>query len=274
MGEVAEVENNDGVMDGELGGKSVGRDEVNEVRPIGKIRVAGGVGDVETVRQPVGVGDEFPLQHRRRRSRTTCGPGELEFGHQILAVGNNWKSFCSLFRRQVAGLTDQRLEVLNRNHISVIHRLHDSRLTCLVHDNAPFSRTRTKAPDGDSTRTRGLSRGAANHRLSGDVEHEGDCRALTLSTKATVGLCCRSPCRRITVRLQRHPDRLANTMNGRSTWASRMRHGLLFAWSSVTSVRRQGVPNLTSPEFRTQRKGRANPFWPPVGPDRGVMRRK
>ena len=79
---------------------------------------------------------------------------------------------------------------------------------------------------------------------------------------------------RITVRLQRHPDRLANTMNGRSTWASRMRHGLLFAWSSVTSVRRQGVPNLTSPEFRTQRKGRANPFWPPVGPDRGVMRRK
>ena len=30
-------------------------------------------------------------------------------------------------------------------------------------------------------------------------------------------------------------------MNGRSTWASRMRHGLLFAWSSVTSVRRQRV---------------------------------
>ena len=47
-----------------------------------------------------------------------------------------------------------------------------------MRDKRLFSRTRIKAPDGDSTRTRGLSRGAANHRLSGDVEHEGDCRAL------------------------------------------------------------------------------------------------
>ena len=26
--------------------------------------------------------------------------------------------------------------------------------------------------------------------------------------------------------------------------------------------------------YEMVRKGRANPFWPPVGPDRGVMRRK
>ena len=91
-----------------------------------------------------------------------------------------------------------------------------------------------------------------------DVSHlevtRGRESAMAAARHRAVSHPCSGPCRRITVRLQRHPDRLANTMNGRSTWASRMRHGLLFAWSSVTSVRRQGVPNLTSPEFRTHRR--------------------
>ena len=50
-----------------------------------------------------------------------------------------------LFRRQVAGLTDQRLEVLDRNDIRAIHRLKASGVHRLVRDNHPFSRTRTRA---------------------------------------------------------------------------------------------------------------------------------
>ena len=43
-------------MDGQLGWETVGGEEAHEVGPIRQVGVAGGIGDVETVRQPVGVG--------------------------------------------------------------------------------------------------------------------------------------------------------------------------------------------------------------------------
>ena len=51
MSEVAEVEDHHSMMDGQLVREPVGGEEAHEVGPIRQVGVAGGIGDVETVRQ-------------------------------------------------------------------------------------------------------------------------------------------------------------------------------------------------------------------------------
>ena len=63
MSELAEVEDHQSMMDGQLGRETVGGEEAHEVGPI----------------RQVGVGQQLPLEPRGRRSGATCSPSEFEF---------------------------------------------------------------------------------------------------------------------------------------------------------------------------------------------------